>query len=84
MEKQFRKVVNIINQNKKHYKSVMQMLMDYFTQNTIILPQSLPHYKFNVNDTVKINAFPTQRRNLGFKYSLDIGQLSPFPRPPKN
>jgi hypothetical protein len=78
------KVVNIINQNKKQYKSVMQMLMDYFTQNTIILPQSLPHYyKFNVNDTVKINAFPTQRRNLGFKYSLNIGKLSPFPRPLK-
>jgi hypothetical protein len=68
-------VVNIINQNKPQYKSVMQMLTAFFTQNPTILPQSLPKlYKFNIDDSVRINAFPAQRRNLGFKYSLNIGK----------
>lgn len=69
------KVLTIINQNKKQYKSIMQMLTAYFTKETVVLPQTLPHYyKFNVNDTVRIDASPAQRRNLGFKYSLNIGR----------
>ena len=69
-------VVNIINQNKPQYKSVDQMLTAFFTQNPTLIPQSMTQfYKFNIGDIVHINAFPNQRRNLGFKYSLNIGKL---------
>jgi hypothetical protein len=55
----------------------MQMLKAFFTESpTTVLPQSLSHlYKFNVGDSVRINASPTQRRDLGFKYSLNIGKM---------
>ena len=68
-------VVNIINQKKPQYKSVDQMLTAFFTQNPTLIPQSMTQfYKFNIGDIVRINAFPNQRRNLGFKYSLNIGK----------
>ena len=74
-------VVNIINRNKKEYKSVLQMLTAFFTANdenkddTVHLPQSIASfYKFKINDTVRINVMPAQRKNLGFKYSLNIGK----------
>lgn len=75
-------IVNIINQNKPQYKSVMQMLKAFFTESpTTVLPQSLNHlYKFNVGDSVRINASPTQRRDLGFKYSLNIGKVITNPK----
>ena len=72
-------VVNLINRNKKEYKSVLQMLTAFFTANsqndTAHLPQSIASfYKFKINDTVRINVMPAQRKNLGFKYSLNIGK----------
>ena len=69
-------VLQIINQNKKQYKSVMQMLADFFTKETVNLPQTSDQiYKFNIGDKVSIDAFPNQRRNLGFKYSLNMGKF---------
>jgi hypothetical protein len=83
-------VVNTINRNKKEYKSVLQMLTAFFTPNAapgkseddtaVHLPQSLSsYYKFNINDTVRINVLPAQRKNMGFKYSLNIGKFPPLP-----
>jgi hypothetical protein len=78
-------VVNVINRNKKEYKSILQMLTAFFTPNTDNNKNDtvahLPHseasfYKFNIDDTVRINVMPAQRKNLGFKYSLNIGKLS--------
>jgi len=73
-------VINIINRNKKEYKSILQMLTAFFTVNNVNkdniahLPQSeSSFYKFNLDDTVRINVMPAQRKNLGFKYSLNIG-----------
>jgi len=74
-------VLQIINQNKKQYKSVMQMLADFFTKETVNLPQTSDQiYKFNIGDKVSIDAFPNQRRNLGFKYSLNMGKFF-YPTP---
>ena len=77
-------VLQIINQNKKQYKSVMQMLADFFTKETVNLPQTSDQiYKFNIGDKVSIDAFPNQRRNLGFKYSLNMGKFfTPHPTYP--
>jgi hypothetical protein len=77
-------VLQIINQNKKQYKSVMQMLADFFTKDTVNLPQTSDRfYKFNIGDKVSIDAFPNQRRNLGFKHSLNMGEFfSPTPHLP--
>jgi hypothetical protein len=76
-------VVNVINRNKKEYKSVLQLLTAFFTptvdnkDNTAYLPRSVSSfYKFNINDTVRINVMPAQRKNLSFKYSLNIGKIS--------
>ena len=80
-------VVNVINRNKKEYKSILQMLTAFFTPNNDNNKNDtvahLPHseasfYKFNIDDTVKINVMPAQRKNLGFKYSLNIGKLAIF------
>jgi hypothetical protein len=79
--------VNVINRNKKEYKSILQMLTAFFTPNNDNNKNDtvahLPHseasfYKFNIDDTVKINVMPAQRKNLGFKYSLNIGKLANF------
>jgi hypothetical protein len=76
-------VVNIINRNKKEYKSVLQMLTAFLTPNNddkksdrvVYLPHSkASFYKFNINDTVRINVTLAQRKNPSFKYGLNIGK----------
>lgn len=60
--------------NEKSFKSMNQLFVNYFTRPTHVVPQKLSKlYKFNVNDKVRIDATPNQRRNLSFKYSLDFG-----------
>lgn len=60
--------------NEKIYKSNDQMLHAYFTKPVTIIPQTLKKmYKFNINQKVRIDAWPSQRRNLSFKYSLNKG-----------
>jgi len=71
-------VVNIINYHQeKKFKSKNQMLTAYFTSNTEMIPQSNKRfYKFDINDKVKIEMTPVQRKQLGFKYSLNRGKLN--------
>jgi hypothetical protein len=68
-------VITTINMhNERKYKSFNQLLTDYFTRSTVLLPQDHnTFYKFNVNDTVAIDVTPSQRKMLGFKYSLNRG-----------
>lgn len=68
-------VVNTINNhNKKIFKSLQNQLLAYFTQEQQIIPQlNSKMFKFNVNDIVGLDASSRQRKELGFKYSLNRG-----------
>lgn len=71
------KIVNVLNMhNEKVYKSNDQMLNAYFTKPVTVIPQTVKKmYKFNINQKVRIDAWPSQRRNLSFKYSLNKGKF---------
>jgi hypothetical protein len=66
--------------NEQTFKSVNQMLENYFTSSsTVVIPQSSSKmYAFNVGDKVSIDALPRQRRDLSFKYSLNRGNFLLF------
>jgi hypothetical protein len=68
-------VINVINRhNETKFKSHNQMLISYFTSPTTIIPQSWSKlYKYKIGDKVTIDALPSQRRDLAFKYSLNKG-----------
>jgi len=68
-------VINSINYfNERSYKSVHQELIDYFTKPTVQVPQSLNKmYRFSKGQEVYIDATPEQRKQLGFKYTLNKG-----------
>lgn len=69
------KVVNIINfHHETVYKSNDQMLKAYFTSPKTVIPQTIKKmYKFKLNQKVRIDTWPSQRKNLSFKYSLNRG-----------
>jgi hypothetical protein len=68
-------ITSINNHNKKIYKSLQNQLLAYFTQDQQIIPQlNLNLYKYKINDQVGLDVFPRQRRNLGFKYTLNLGE----------
>lgn len=68
-------VATINNHNKKIYKSLQNQLLDYFTQDYQIYPQINSHmYKYRVGDRVGMDVLPRQRRDLGFKYTLNLGE----------
>lgn len=76
------RVVNTINHHhEKKFRSINQLLTDYFTRPTVVnLPQKQNHlYRYKINDQVVIDAPPHQRRALNFKYSLNVGKLTPPP-----
>lgn len=51
-------------------------LISYFSQERTVLPQSnSKFYKYKPKDQVVIDATPTQRKHLGFKWSLNRGNL---------
>jgi hypothetical protein len=61
--------------NERPFKSLNQMLENYFTSSTVVIPQlSSNMYAFNIGDKVLIDALPKQRRDLSFKYSLNKGK----------
>jgi hypothetical protein len=66
--------------NEQTFKSVNQMLENYFTSSsTAIIPQSSSKmYAFNIGEKVLIDALPRQRRDLSFKYSLNRGNFLLF------
>jgi hypothetical protein len=69
-------VVNSINNhNKTNFRSLQNQLFTYFTQTHPVIPQThSSFYKFNINDVVGLNVFAKQRKELGFKYSLNRGK----------
>ncbi len=69
-------VINTINHHQeKTFKSFHQLLISYFTAPKIVLPQNSSHmYKFNIKDKVSIELSPTQRKQFGFKYTLNRGK----------
>jgi hypothetical protein len=69
-------VVNSINNhNKKNFRSLQNQLFTYFTQTHPVIPQThSSFYKFNINDVVGLNVFAKQRKEMGFKYSLNRGK----------
>jgi hypothetical protein len=69
-------VLNTINNhNKKTYRSLQNQLLSYFTQQYPSIPQSHSAlYKFKVNDIVGFNAFAKERRQIGFKYTFNLGE----------
>lgn len=69
------RVVDTINyHSEKSFRSVNNLLVNYFTQTLPVVPQKVDKfYKFNVDDKVRIDLIPSQRKSLGFKYSLNVG-----------
>lgn len=67
--------MNSINiHHEKTFKSMQQQLFSYFTHSKTVIPQSLENfYQFNIGDKVYLDALPSQRRQLGFKWSLNKG-----------
>lgn len=50
------------------------LLVSHFTTPVPLVPQNQTTlYAYNIGDTVTIDATPTQRRSLGFKYTLNLG-----------
>ena len=74
-------VVNTINHHQeKTFKSLNQLLVSFFTAPQDIVPQSSPRfYKYNINEKVGIVMTPGQRKQLGFKYTLNRGKGTPSP-----
>lgn len=70
------KVIDTINyHHEKTFKSINNLLTEYFTLPTVTLPQTQDSlYKFKLGDSVLIDALPSQRKHLGFKYSLNQGK----------
>jgi len=71
-------VVSTINMHQKHsFKSINNMMIEYFTRKLPTLPQNqTKFYKFNLGETVGINVTPAQRRSFSFKYSLHFGKYT--------
>jgi hypothetical protein len=71
-------IINTINNyNKKTYRSLQNQLLSYFTQQYPSIPQSHSSlYKFKVNDIVGFNAFAKERRQIGFKYTFNLGKYT--------
>jgi hypothetical protein len=71
-------VVNTINfHSEKTFKSLQNQLLAYFTEEKKIIPQSQESmYKFSLNDIVNIDVLPRNRKELGFKYSLNSGKIN--------
>jgi hypothetical protein len=69
-------VVNTINNhNKKDFRSLQNQLFTYFTQTHPVIPQKhFSFYKFNINDIVGLNVLAKQRKDFGFKYTLNRGK----------
>lgn len=77
------RVVDSINHhNERTFKSMNQLLVSYFTQPTHHMLQTPnKYYKYNINDKVFLEATPSQRKSLSFKYSLNRGMF--FTKPLK-
>lgn len=71
------RVVDSINHhNERTFKSMNQLLVSYFTQPTHHMLQTPnKYYKYNINDKVFLEATPSQRKSLSFKYSLNRGMF---------
>jgi ADP-heptose:LPS heptosyltransferase len=64
--------VNSINYNKIAYKSKLGLLKDFFTKPPVVIPQSIKNiYRFSVGEKVYVDLTPIQRKNIGFKWSLN-------------
>ena len=69
-------VLNAINFTRKTYRNYNDLLVEYFTSFSPVIPQSLEQlYKFKVGDKVLIDIPPSTRKNLGFKWSLQYGKF---------
>ena len=74
------RVIDTINyHHEKTFKSINTLLTEYFTLPNVTLPQTQDSlYKFKLGDSVLIDALPSQRKHLGFKYSLNQGKKNIF------
>jgi hypothetical protein len=64
--------VNAINYNKIAYKSKLGLLKDFFATPPVVIPQSIKNiYRFSVGEKVYVDLTPIQRKNIGFKWSLN-------------
>lgn len=68
-------VINSINRGKPEFKSKFNMLMEYFTQPPVIIPQNYnQHYKFKIGERVRLPLTKAERTDLSFKWSLAKGK----------
>ncbi len=50
----------------------MGLLKDFFTKPPVVIPQSIKNiYRFSVGEKVYVDLTPIQRKNIGFKWSLN-------------
>jgi hypothetical protein len=69
------RVIDTINfHQEKTYRSSIRLLEEFFTRPTVTLPQTPAQlYRFQINQKVRLDASPRERRRLGFKYTLNRG-----------
>lgn len=72
----FETTIQTINRHQeKTYRSINQLLQAYVTATTSVVPQNIDHlYRYKVGDKIALNVSPNQRRQLGFKWSLNQGK----------
>lgn len=69
-------ILSINLHSSKNDHSTIQQLVNFFTRNTVFLPQALGNvYKFQKNDNVIVNVPPMVRKSLKFKFSLNFGKM---------
>ena len=72
-------VVTAINYDKASPRNPMATLEAYFNAQPILLiPQQPKLFKFNIGDTVLVDAPKSVRRDFAFKYSLQPGNYPSF------
>lgn len=50
------------------------MLKEYFSQDTVHVPDIPEFFKFNINDKVRLDLSTMERKELNFKWSLNPGK----------
>ncbi len=67
-------VVNSINFTKSMPRDQLNYLTNFFCRKTVLLPPMEKFFKFKIGDQVIANLSNTERRSMGFKYSLHPGK----------
>lgn len=70
-------VVGVINSNKPSTKNDLALLTEFFTKTAgVLIPQAPDFFKFKIGDRVVAEYTKKQRRDLSYKFTLQLGMLA--------